>query len=197
MGDREEILVASRVRSLGSGIGSLELELRSQIPGLESEEGGLGIQGWLSRFINVAKEVGGDVAEASRENVNLVLEERFPGVSPVYAEDLTGTEELVSLKSLELFVCEGVLGVAENGAIWIPESRMGERVAPFVTQHLAIVLDKTQIVADMHTAYERIDIAAEGFGVFVAGPSKTADIEQSLVLGAHGPRSLLVVLVQD
>ena len=39
--------------------------------------------------------------------------------------------------------------------------------------------------------------ASYGFATFIAGPSKTADIEQSLVLGAHGPRSLIVFLIDE
>jgi len=49
----------------------------------------------------------------------------------------------------------------------------------------------------MHHAYDRIGDADYGFGLFLAGPSKTADIEQSLVLGAHGSRSMTVFLVEE
>jgi L-lactate dehydrogenase complex protein LldG len=94
-----------------------------------------------------------------------------------------------------VLVCEGKWGVAENGAIWLPESALGHRAAPFITQHLVVVLDVQQIVWNMHEAYSRVQVDAEGFGVFVAGPSKTADIEQALVIGAHGPRSLTVFLI--
>lgn len=149
----------------------------------------------LTQFASVMAEVGGKTIETTRQDVETILQEAFPDVKPVFIEDLAGLTDPSSLASMELFVCEGVFGVAENGAIWLPEHRMGDRVAPFIAQHVAIILDKTQIVQDMHSAYERIDIAAEGFGLFVAGPSKTADIEQSLVLGAHGPRSLVVLLV--
>jgi L-lactate dehydrogenase complex protein LldG len=42
----------------------------------------------------------------------------------------------------------------------------------------------------------KIEKASTGFGLFLSGPSKTADIEQSLVIGAHGARSLVVVIHQ-
>ncbi len=47
----------------------------------------------------------------------------------------------------------------------------------------------------MQQAYERIGDLDYGFGTFITGPSKTADIEQSLVLGAHGARGLTVFLM--
>lgn len=89
----------------------------------------------------------------------------------------------------------GSLGVSENGAIWIEESKMKNRLLPFICQHLILVIDSDKIVAKMHEAYRRIKINLEGFGVFIAGPSKTADIEQSLVIGAHGARSLKVYVL--
>jgi L-lactate dehydrogenase complex protein LldG len=87
------------------------------------------------------------------------------------------------------------IGVAENGAVWIKESQMINRLLPFICQHLVIVLEKEKIVSSMHHAYQQINTFEEGFGVFLAGPSKTADIEQSLVIGAHGARSLTVYLI--
>ena len=97
--------------------------------------------------------------------------------------------------SIEVAVLEGRLGVAENGAIWLQESDCISRALPFITQHLVLVLEKNGIVDTMHNAYAQIDTTKEGFGVFIAGPSKTADIEQSLVIGAHGAKSLLVLLL--
>ena len=87
------------------------------------------------------------------------------------------------------------IGVAENGSVWLYESQIKNRLLPFICQHLVICLDANNIVANMHEAYQQIEIDKEGYGVFLAGPSKTADIEQSLVIGAHGARSLLVYLI--
>ncbi|MEQ1798877.1 MAG: LUD domain-containing protein [Lacibacter sp.] len=104
---------------------------------------------------------------------------------------LTATE----LAAVEVAYLKATLGVAENGSVWLYESQMGNRLLPFICQHLVIVIERNSIVTAMHHAYKQVDTAKEGFGVFLAGPSKTADIEQSLVIGAHGARSLIVYII--
>ncbi|MCP9237886.1 LUD domain-containing protein [Lewinella sp. JB7] len=100
----------------------------------------------------------------------------------------------LQLAGVDVTVLRARLGVAENGAMWVSETEAVHRVLPFITQHLVLVVRTSDLVGTMHEAYRRIDVAETGFGVFIAGPSKTADIEQSLVIGAHGPRSLTVCL---
>ena len=68
---------------------------------------------------------------------------------------------------------------------------------PFICQHLVAVIDAQNIVATMQVAYDRIAGTQYGFGTFIAGPSKTADIEQSLVLGAHGPKTMTVFILHN
>jgi L-lactate dehydrogenase complex protein LldG len=111
------------------------------------------------------------------------------------AENDWQTADPHSLENVDLMIMEAVFGVAENAALWVTESEMGQRVAPFITQNLAVVLKKADLVPTMHHAYDRIGSADYPFGMFLAGPSKTADIEQSLVLGAHGSRSMTVFLM--
>ena len=117
-------------------------------------------------------------------------------------EDLDGIEKLNTadiahkLEDVEVAVIKGAFGVAENAAIWITASSFKIRALPFICQHLIICLDAKKIVPTMHEAYQQVEVAKEGYGVFLAGPSKTADIEQSLVIGAHGARSLVVYLIE-
>jgi L-lactate dehydrogenase complex protein LldG len=100
------------------------------------------------------------------------------------------------LEKVERAYIKGTAGVAENGAVWIYESQMVNRLLPFICQHLILVIDKAAIVPTMHQAYDSVDVAKEGFGAFIAGPSKTADIEQSLVIGAHGARSATIYVIE-
>ncbi len=110
--------------------------------------------------------------------------------------DFKSISDAHQLYDIDLVVLKGEFGVAENAAIWISGDTLFSRVLPFITQHLVIVLDKKQLVWNMHQAYQNLNIFPEnGFGVFISGPSKTADIEQSLVIGAHGSKSLTVVLI--
>ncbi|HEU4791687.1 MAG TPA: LUD domain-containing protein [Flavobacterium sp.] len=99
------------------------------------------------------------------------------------------------LENVELTLVKAHFGVAENSALWVTDAILGQRVSVFIPQYLAIVVNKNDIVATMHQAYELIGNQEYGFGTFIAGPSKTADIEQSLVLGAHGARGLTVFIM--
>lgn len=101
----------------------------------------------------------------------------------------------VEVERVDSVFIKGEIVVAESGAVWIPERNMVNRMLPFICQHLVIVVAGDKVVGNMHEAYERIKVDEDGYGVFIAGPSKTADIEQSLVIGAHGPLSLQVFIL--
>ena len=125
--------------------------------------------------------------------------------------DLAALKDPHELEGLDFAIIPGEFGVAENGAVWVAGSALGPQRAIFVvTQHLALVVPASQIVHNMHQAYDRIRFERPGFppqpakiarsgdpgfGVFISGPSKTADIEQALVIGAHGARSCTLFLV--
>lgn len=156
----------------------------------------------VENFIKMVAAVGGKILEVStlenvRDNVDAVFPsikivttiEQLPWYSPHVATDPHAYEDI------GLAILRGHFGVAENGAVWITDPLMNDRVVPFITQHLALVLNKNSIVPTLYEAYERIGSLIYDFGVFIAGPSKTADIEQSLVFGAHGPKSLTIFLI--
>lgn len=153
-----------------------------------------------TQFKNVLTTIGGVAVEvSSKEDMHLLIEKELSGVTNAintlgaYDERLQ-TMSAAELASVDLAVIAGTLAVAENGAIWVNEQQMVNRILPFIAQQLIIVVEKNSIVPTMHHAYGAINVAETGFGAFIAGPSKTADIEQSLVIGAHGPAGLKVIL---
>jgi L-lactate dehydrogenase complex protein LldG len=101
------------------------------------------------------------------------------------------------LERVDVAILRGEFAVAENGAIWCTDELLQHRVVYFLSQHVILLVPAKTIVHNMHEAYERLRFGQPGFGMFLAGPSKTADIEQSLVIGAHGARSLTVYLVEE
>ena len=97
--------------------------------------------------------------------------------------------------SADVGIVRGEVGVAENGCVWIPQT-MKEKAVLFISEYLVIFLEKEKIVNNMHEAYARIEMDPKyNFGIFISGPSKTADIEQALVMGAQAARGVTVVLV--
>jgi L-lactate dehydrogenase complex protein LldG len=155
-----------------------------------------------AQFKTVLESIGGKVELLSDISIlnNQLNAEKANGQLIINTLDEVD-KQIVLLTSFELEKLEKVcikatLGVAENGAVWLYESQMMNRLLPFICQHLILVIDKKDLVPTMHHAYKKIDIAKEGFGIFIAGPSKTADIEQSLVIGAHGARTATIYVVE-
>lgn len=155
-----------------------------------------------TQFKTILESIGGKlelIQDISIINNQIVVEKANGNLIINMINDVD--KQIVSLTAFELekldkVYLKGLLAVAENGAVWINESQMHNRLLPFICQDLIIVIEKSDIVATMHHAYQKIDVAKEGFGVFIAGPSKTADIEQSLVIGAHGARTATIYVLE-
>src|SRR5690606_5009915 len=125
-----------------------------------------------------------------------------PGVA-AGSVDLQTIERPHDLENVDFAILPAQFGVAENAAVWLDLRDVRHRVICVLSQHLAVVVSAKEIVPTMHEAYRRLAdpgsngdsfVARPGYGLFLSGPSKTADIEQSLVIGAHGARSLTVFL---
>jgi L-lactate dehydrogenase complex protein LldG len=154
-------------------------------------------------FIASLERIGGTVLQIPEEDLIADLISRtFPALREKVQYFSGGAEQNTTnvaaphdYDKIELAVLKGEFGVAENGAVWITNDHMPDRALPFICEHLVLVISNNAIVPTLFEAYQRIELSVYEYGTFIAGPSKTADIEQSLVLGAHGPKTLAVVIV--
>jgi L-lactate dehydrogenase complex protein LldG len=175
----------------------------SELPDLSAL--GLDTSENLDRYKAVLKSIGGDFVEVKdydeiisyiKNNYNAEKRKitNLPELAEI-AENNWTNDDPHSLENVELTIVKAHFGVAENAALWVTDDILGQRISVFIAQYLALIVNKKDLVPTMHQAYERIGNQEYGFGTFIAGPSKTADIEQSLVLGAHGARGLIVFLM--
>ena len=158
----------------------------------------------VKEFIGMSKTVGSKVIEVKKgDNLNVVIREACPNAK-IFASNVEGIEadlnpdtiaSAADLNGTDVGIIQGEVGVAENGCIWIPQT-MKERAVCFISEELVILLSKSNVVNNMHEAYKRIKMTNYGYGVFISGPSKTADIEQALVMGAQAARGVTVILIE-
>ncbi len=169
-------------------------------------------QAWIqfsdprAQFASVLESVGGRavmVADTSALNSELsaISEWRDAKKTVSLVAGVHGNTDLALIddphatEDIDFAILPGQFAVAENGAVWISDDGVKQRAIYFIAQHLALVVSANDIVSNMHEAYRRLSFDSPRFGAFISGPSKTADIEQSLVIGAHGPRSMTVFVV--
>lgn len=157
----------------------------------------------VQQFCEISRQVGGDaVVWPEGETLEGIVRAWYPEARSIASNlpEVTWAtlnpdtlERAQDLEGIDVAVVAGEVGVAENGAVWIPQT-VKHKLLYFIAEALVIVLDRNRIVNNMHEAYASIKTEAYPYGVFISGPSKTADIEQALVMGAHGARKVLVVL---
>ena len=162
----------------------------------------------LVQFVKMSEMVGGQVIEVDAgRDINVLIRELFPEAKELASNlpeitiatrnpDTVGRAR--DLNGTDVGIIRGQFGVAENGCIWIPQT-MKEKAICFISENLIILLPKSQIVNNMHEAYKRIefDKTYDGYGTFISGPSKTADIAQVLVMGAQAARSATILLLPE
>lgn len=102
-------------------------------------------------------------------------------------------EKPQQLDGTDVSVVLGTVACAENACIWVPQT-MKEKAMVFICEYLVIIVDRKNIVSNMHEAYALIGMTELGFGAFISGPSKTADIEQALVYGAQSFCGVTIIL---
>lgn len=150
------------------------------------------------------KEAGGaahDLRSAAEAEAKLMG--LHPGAKVVCSAvaEIAGTRRVETVKDpheladVDVGVVRAQFGVAESGAVWLTQEDLIVDGLGFLSQHLVVLLDPEQIVADMHEAYRRIRLDLTAYGCFMMGPSATADIEATLVHGAQGVRSLNVLFL--
>ncbi|MBR3520954.1 MAG: LUD domain-containing protein [Prevotella sp.] len=160
----------------------------------------------------VSTNVEGITAESLCKAYGRQVELRNPDTVEM-AQQLDGTD---------VGVLQGGVACAENECVWIPQT-MKERAVCFISEYLVILVKRENIVSNMHQAYQWLEerpcgepqdtvaepqgtvaapqgtaVGAQGdipYGTFISGPSKTADIEQSLVYGAQAACGVTVILM--
>ena len=169
----------------------------------------------VAQFVEMATTAGGArvVQVHDGDDLNEKIHEVYPDAKVISSNipeiiaqlNPDKVEAAQDLDGTDVGVIQGQLGVAENACIWVPQT-MKERAICFISENLVILVSRRNIVNNMHEAYRQIRFPGEessldtqheyGFGTFISGPSKTADIEQSLVYGAQAARSVTIFLTE-
>lgn len=158
----------------------------------------------VAKFAEMSEAVGGKVVFVKDgEDLNTLIRSLCPDAAEIASNvegitiatrnpDTVGSAQ--ELNNTDVAVLRGEVAVAENGCVWIPQT-MKERAVCFISEYLFIIVGRDTVVSNMHEAYARIGMTEYGYGCFISGPSKTADIAQALVMGAQAARGVTVLIV--
>lgn len=170
------------------------------------ENFGIKFENKFDTFSTMLESVGGKALVIEKEKFDETIKSLYPDEKQIACNidyctlgnfDANNSKDVHDLKDIDLAIVKGNFAVAENGAIWMKNEDNRHRALYFIAQNIVIVIDENELLNNMHEAYERVDFENAGYGVFISGPSKTADIEQSLVIGAHGPKTGYVIFIKS
>ena len=183
-----------------------ENNIVKEVPLPSYDNFGIKFEDKFQTFSTMIESVGGKALLINKSDLDKTIKELYPDEKQIASNvefcnvgnfNANEQEDVHTLKDIDLAVVKGNFAVAENGAIWMKNENNRHRALYFIAQNIVIVINEDEIVNNMHEAYEKLSFEKAGFGVFISGPSKTADIEQSLVIGAHGPKSGYVIFIKS
>lgn len=193
MSSREDILKSVKEHT----------RVRHEMPSL-ALEGALTYEDKIKTFCEMEKVVGGQAHVLKEgESIDEVILKYYPDAKRIASAlpeikcatyNPNDVEKVQDLNGTDVAVVQGKIGVAENAAVWVAQEVEKFKAVYFIAEALVLLVDRKNIMTNMNEAYEWLSKESYKFGAFISGPSKTADIEQALVFGAHGARQVLVIL---
>ena len=201
LGDAEKAALEDRIAARGRGMRPSRVDLDSD--------------GLADLFVDYAKGVDMSVDRvASMEDVpdrvaDYLARENLPAnlrVAPDPSLDGIPWEKRPTLTITrgktdgadEVGLTGAFAGVAETGTLIMRSGPEHPTTLNFLPDSHLVVIRKSQIVGSYEDAWDKIRDGEMPRTVnFIAGPSRTGDIEQTIFMGAHGPRRMHIVLVED
>jgi L-lactate dehydrogenase complex protein LldG len=156
----------------------------------------------LEPFKSAVARMGGKVVDTPADgNLDALIRSLFPDAKVICSATpeavgnrlLDRVQAPAELNDVDVGVVRALFGVAETGSVWLDEAQFKVNALGFLSQHLVVLLDPVQIVGNLHNAYRKRACFDARYGVFMTGPSATADIEGILIHGAQGIRSLTII----
>jgi L-lactate dehydrogenase complex protein LldG len=160
----------------------------------------------LESFGAALVRMGGKLVEAPADgDFDALVRSLFPDARVICsaAPEVKGTRPLTRVRApaelhdVDVGVVRAVYGVVETGSVWLTEAQFKVNALGFLAQHLVVLLDPSRLVVNLHHAYRERAQFDTRYGVFMTGPSATADIEGVLIHGAQGIRTLTVIPCRD
>ena len=114
--------------------------------------------------------------------------------------DTDGGYDVHAMEACQAGISECEVLIAQTGSVLITSRSSGGRSLSILPPHHVVIARKSQLVPDLAVGYACLK---ETYGgrypsliSFITGPSRTGDIERTLVLGAHGPKRLSIILIE-
>ena len=220
MSSRDKILGAVRAGlegAPGRDPAAVEARLAAHARGLIPARGRLDSAARLDLFIAMAEEVSAtvsrvaDAAEVPAAIAGYLAEHNLPAVARLAPDPALDDIPWRRAPLLELTKGKGedadqvsitgaFAGIAETGTVMALSGPHHPTTLNILPETHVVVLRADQIVGAYEQAWDRLRASGRGTPrtvMLITGPSRSGDIEQTLQLGAHGPKRLHLVIIDD
>lgn len=131
----------------------------------------------------------------SGEDEILEIAESLKGIESVNAKEFEYEERKERISKIRVALISAGAAIADIGTVVFFYDETGTTYPHFLCDWILVLVRKGNIVANQFEFFRQNDSDKMRNMVFVTGPSRTADIEKTLILGAHGPRKMTVIVV--